>query len=174
MTRRDRPTRATLALGCGLAAALAATGAARAFDLTGTWEGRQSCFGFDGERFSFRIPSDRRDKSTLEITQAGSALALRLPDGQGGGDLYAGHGIDAIGKPEGGQIYIVRCGTDDDLSALAGGFDETGSGAVKTKADGAGTLKLLSTFFNDGPEIAFCRWSYKRVAPANPGIAGCP
>jgi hypothetical protein len=167
---RRRP----LSLALLSAAALAASGAARAFDLTGTWEGRQSCTGFDGERFRFRIPSERGDISTLQISQAGTALALRVPDAQGGGDVYSGFGIDALDKPEGGQIYIVRCGTDDDLSTLQGGFDETGSGAVKTKPDGSATLKLLSTFFNAGPEIAFCRWSYKRLDTANPNVPGCP
>jgi hypothetical protein len=165
--------RPRLPLACALAAVLAATGTARAFDLTGTWEGRQTCRGFDGERFSFKIPSARGDVSVLHITQVGSALALRLATSDGD-DVYRGIGIDALDRPEGGQVYVVKCGTDDDLSILESGFDEVGSGPVKTRANGAGTFKLLSTFLNEAPATAFCRWSYKRVDTADPGVPGCP
>ena len=141
---------------------------AQAFDLTGTWEGKYVCKGFDGGKFSFSIPG------TLEITQVGNDIDLQLPF-TGGADVYRGVPIEATGKPEQGAVYFAHCGISDVPGTGENGFDETGFANVKTKANGDGIFKATTTFFLLAPpEVAGCKWKYKRVSTVNPNVPGCP
>lgn len=151
-----------------LAAALAFAAPAAAFDATGTWLGKQTCRGFDGQAFSFKIA-----ESTLEIAQTGSDLQLQVVTTQGT-DVYRGVAIDTAGKPEQGSFYYVHCGTSDVPGSGADSFDETGIASVKTKDSGSGKLKALSTYFNTEPEFAHCKWSYKRTSTTAPVVPACP
>jgi hypothetical protein len=150
-----------------LAAALVAQPAA-AFDLTGTWEGKQTCSGSSaGEKFSFSIPS------TLLITQTGTALNIHVVS-ESGTDVYQGFGVDSVANPLNGDAYFVHCGTSD-VPETGDDFDESGRATVKTKEETVGgAFKGTSAFFNAAPEVASCRWSYKRTDAADPDVAGCP
>ena len=116
-----------------LAAACLAQPAA-AFDLTGTWEGKQTCKGLSaGEKTSFSFPS------MLRITQTGTELALKVVS-DSGTDVYNGIGIDGALKPEAGEAYFVHCGTGDVPAVGEDAFDESGRAVVKTKAEIVGRL----------------------------------
>lgn len=148
--------------------ALVLSGPAAAFDATGTWIGKQTCHGFDGAGFSFKLT-----ESTLEIMQTGSDLALQVVS-TAATDVYRGVSIDAAGSALQGQLYFVHCGTSDVPGSGVDQFDETGILAVKTKDNGSGKLKGISTYFNTAPEFANCRWSYKRTSTSAPVVPACP
>jgi len=144
-----------------LVAALALAAPAAAFDLTGTWEGKQTCGDFNGTAAKFTVPS-----STIQITQVGTAIVMLVD----GADYYNGVGIDATAKPETGRTYFVHCGTSDVPGNGVDGFDETGSASVKTKDNGSGSLKGGSTFYNNNVDVGVCKWTYKRTSTTNPNL----
>lgn len=141
---------------------------AAAFDLTGTWEGKQTCSGSSaGEKFSFSIPS------TLLISQTDTTFNIHVVS-DSGTDVYRGVGIDSVAKPVNGDAYFVHCGTTDEPET-GDDFDESGRATVKTKEEtGVGAFKGTSAFFNAEPEVASCRWSYKRIEATDPAVGGCP
>lgn len=154
-------------LAFAVAAALAQPAAA--FDLTGTWTGKQSCKGSAvGEKISFSFPSE------LLITQNGTDLNIHVVS-DSGTDIYQSVGIDDLVKPENGAVYFVHCGTTD-IPETGDEFDENGRASVKTKeASGTGSFKGTSTFFNIEPVVASCKWSYKRTSTTDPAVkGGCP
>ena len=150
-----------------LAALLALAAPSAAFDLTGTWAGKQTCRGFDGAGFSFKIA-----ESTLEIAQSGNDIALQVLT-SGTPDVYRGVGIDDVRNAERGQLYFVHCGTSDVPGNGVDNFDETGIASVKTRSNGSGSLRGFSTFFNTAPEFANCKWRYKRISTAAPKVGTC-
>jgi hypothetical protein len=137
-----------------------------AIDLTGTWEGKYTCKGFEGEKFSFTVVG------TLEITQTGADLALRVA----GVDEYNGVAIDDARKPEtAGTAYFVHCGTSDVPGTGLGGFDETGFAKLKANASGGGSFKATTNaFFSEAPIGAGnCKFSFKRTSTDDPGVLAC-
>jgi hypothetical protein len=144
-----------------LAAALCLAAPAAAFDLTGTWVGKQTCGAFDGTTTKFKIPD-----SQLQITQVGSDIVMSV-DGM---EFYNAVGIDDTANPDRGHTYFAHCGTSSVPGSGGKDFDETGSATVKVKSNGDGTLKASSTFFNNTPEVAVCRWSYRRTSTTDPAL----
>jgi hypothetical protein len=151
-----------------LVAAAALAQPAAAFDLTGTWTGKQTCKGSSvGEKIKFSFASE------LLITQTGGDLVIHVVS-DSGTDVYQGAAIDDLVKPQNGAVYFVHCGTTD-IPETGDQFDENGRASVKTKeAAGTGSLKGTSTFFNNEPEVASCKWSYKRTNATDPVVTGCP
>jgi hypothetical protein len=140
---------------------------AAAFDLTGTWTGKQTCKGSSvGQKIKFSFPSE------LLITQTGTDIVIHVVS-DSGTDVYQSVAIDDLLKPENGAAYFVHCGTTD-IPETGDEFDENGRATVKTKATGTGSFKGTSTFFNNEPEVASCKWSYKRTNPTDPAVTGCP
>lgn len=145
-------------------AALAAAAPSHAFDLTGTWQGKQTCRGFDfvGLGAKFTLDDD------IAISQAGDEVFVRIGDSD-----YTGRKIDDPGKPERGRLYLVRCTTDNvPGTETEGEWDETADFTVKTKATGSGTIKGFSTFI-DFEGIGSCKWKFKRTGSADPVVTGC-
>lgn len=149
-----------------LAASAALGPAAAAFDLTGTWQGRWSCQGFDGSKFrSFN------NESVVLITQNGNTLAVNMDAGD---YLYNGGAIPDTGAPTTkGEIALTQCGTDN--LPLAGEDTEILRAKVKADAEkGTGSLKGLSILESAIPDVLTCKYSYKRVDTANPNVPACP
>jgi hypothetical protein len=150
-----------------LAALLATAVPCEALDLTGTWVGKQTCRGFDGQNFSFKL-----SESTVEILQTGSDVALQvLTDAEP--DVYRGVAIDDSGNSAQGGVYFVHCGTSDVPGNGVDNFDETGILSARTKSNGSGKLKGASNYFNTAPEFAGCKWSYKRISTMPPVVGSC-
>jgi len=150
-----------------IAALLAAAVPCDGLDLTGTWVGKQTCRGFDGANFSFKL-----SESTVEIMQTGSDIALQVLT-DAAPDVYRGVAIDSVGNSDQGGLYIVHCGTSDVPGSGVDNFDETGILSAKTKSNGSGKLKGASNYFNTAPEFAGCKWSYKRISTATPVVGAC-
>jgi hypothetical protein len=153
-------------LGLAFAAACLAQPAA-AFDLTGTWEGKQTCRGLSaGEKTSFSIPSQ------LRISQNGAELAIEVVS-DSGTDVYNGAGVDNTLKPTAGEAYFVHCGMSD-VPATGDAFDESGRAVLRTNEEtGGGTFTGTSSFYNDFPEVFTCKWSYRRTDVTDPQVNGC-
>jgi len=102
-------TRVLSLLAVGMMASLAVgTSAASALDLTGTWEGRQTCKGIElGEKHSYSCCA------AIAITQSGDTANIRLV--QTGG-LYFGR-VTAFNKSPNnrGTLTFAACGTDSTL-----------------------------------------------------------
>jgi hypothetical protein len=147
-------------------AAAAAAPAASAFDLTGTWEGRWSCQGFDGVKFK-----SRNSQSTVQITQTGNTLAVNMDNGD---YLYNGGAVPDAGSPTTkGEIALTQCGTDS--VPLAGPASELLRAKVKADPErGTGSMKGLSILESAIPDVLTCKYSYKRTSTTDPAVAACP
>jgi hypothetical protein len=150
---------------CILTAAVVAP-AASAFDLTGTWEGRWSCQGFDGAKFR-----SGNSESVVLISQTGNTLAVSM---DAGAYLYNGGAIFDTASPETkGEVVLNQCGTNN--LPLAGADGELLRAKVKADAEkGSGSLKGLSIYESSVPDILTCKYSYRRTSTANPAVPACP
>ena len=138
---------------------------AQAFDITGTWEGTYKCKGtFGGEKDSFD------DVLIAKFSQSGTTAGAQISFD---GDLFNYTGIEVpnTAKPDKGDLGIVICGTDDDLTT--GEFDEIGRLTVTTKpTKGTGSMKGTSLYTTTGPNSVYtCKWKLKRTDTIDPGAA---
>lgn len=142
-----------ICLSVGLAASTA-----RAADLTGVWEGKQTCAAFDGAKSRVKI-----EPSVLWVSQAGGSLNVEVE----GLFPYNGHVIDDASKPNRGEAVLIACGSTED-----GG--EVGRFKVRTRPDnGKGRIKG-SSIFGTSATFLTCTWSYKRTSTLDPGVGTCP
>jgi hypothetical protein len=157
------------AAAAALVAGTVAAGGALAFDVTGTWEGTYKCKGvFDGLKDKYE------DALVANITQTGTAVGADITFD---GDLFSYNGlaIANAAKPDKGDLTVVICGSDDDLST--GEFDEFGRLTVTTKPlKGTGSIKGTSYYSTTGPvQVYTCKWKLKRTSTVNPNTAvSCP
>ena len=137
----------------------------RAFDMTGTWVGKWSCKGFDGQKFT-----SGNKTSTMRVTQSGNTMAVDVDNGD---FTYNGGAIPDVVKPEKGEAVFAACPNDN--LPLTGDEAETARLSVKTKPGAVkATVKALSIFDSPSGEVGTCKYSYKRVDAADPNVAGCP
>jgi hypothetical protein len=160
-SRRWVPACAALALALGAAPL-------QALDLTGTWTGKIACKDFDGRKFG-----ERFTELILQVSQTGDLLAVNLDDF----DFYNGRAIPAAGDPDGGEVVLAHCGTDD-LPAQ-GSIGEIVRARVGTQpGSGAGSLKALSIFegltVQPAPQAGTCKWRFRRTSTADPNVLPCP
>lgn len=137
-----------------------------ALDLTGTWDGKWSCAGFDGAKFS-----TKGETSVLAITDLGGNVARASID-----DFYFYNvGIIPDGeKPEeSGEGALVECGTD--ALPLQGSEAELMRAKVKLKL---GTDKAAfsgtSIFEDELGSVGTCTYTYKRRDRVDPVVPPCP
>jgi hypothetical protein len=169
MTRR-----ATIAIGLAAVLVIAGAEVAAAFDVTGTWTGTTKCTSlFAGTKFKFT------DAPTVQVTQSGDLLGVRIDFGGGNVNFYAGRAYPDAKKPDAkGEVALVACGTDS-VAGNAPAFDELARLAAATK-DGKvkATLKGVSFFSDPGtasPEAGSCKWKLTRVDEVDAAIpTSCP
>lgn len=136
-----------------------------AFDVTGTWVGKWSCKGFDGEKFT-----DGNPTSTMLITQTGDTMAIDL---DGGSYRYNGRAITDVAKPDKGEAVLASCAIDNQPGV--NGLGELVRLAVKTKSGVVkASLKGLSIYENTPDVVGTCKYSFKRTSETNPNVLGCP
>jgi hypothetical protein len=135
-----------------------------ALDLTGTWEGKESCSLFNG------TSSKTKQDVTVTITQSGYDLNLNISGGFLSG-LYNGVSLGDVADLEKGQAGAYRCG-------LSASGSQAGSFTAKTDlAAGTGKLKgRLIYLQNDMIEqgVTTCKYSLKLTNPMNPAVGACP
>jgi hypothetical protein len=140
-------------------------------DLTGTWAGRWSCKSFDGAKFN-----EKKNPSTLRITQSGTTLAAHIDSPQQPPEFfYNGAVISDDKKPaDKAEVVLSQCGTDN--HPVAGTTEaEIVRAQVKTRPNSAkASFTATSIFENDAPTVGTCRYSYKRIETADPGVSPCP
>jgi hypothetical protein len=141
--------------------------AAFALDLTGTWQGKWSCTGSDGAKFS-----DANATSTMLVSQAGNSLQVTM---DGGGFHYAGGIIADTAKPEAkGQGVLVNCGTNN--SAFDGPEGELIRITVKAKAGSSDVALKGSSIFEGNsptPYVGSCKYSFRRTDVTDPVVPAC-
>jgi hypothetical protein len=136
-----------------------------AFDLTGSWQGSWKCTTFD----TGTKGKGGNTESTLAVTSLGNNTFRARIDG---GIAYRGIEIPDAAKPEKGELAIVHCAGDDDLTTQP--FAELGRLKVTTKG-AKGTLSGITVWSNDAHHIATCKYKYKRIDTTNPGLTyACP
>jgi len=140
--------------------------ALHAFDATGTWHGKWSCTQFDGTK-----TTDGNKTSTMLITQTGDTLAINLDTGE---FLYNGRALADVKKPTTqGEVVLVAC--DNDNIPCVGGLSEIIRAKVKTRENSfKATLRGVSTFEDNVPEVGTCKYSFKRDDQSDPHVAACP
>src|SRR5215510_2780940 len=81
------------------------------FDLTGTWQGIQTCeFISSGTKYTDTFPNDK-----LQITQSGSKVRIRE---RAEGMLYMGLIFPVATDRNRGQVSFRLCGTTDDPTTV--------------------------------------------------------
>jgi hypothetical protein len=163
--REMKPKTFVLAVSCSLLALVATAATVHAYDLTGTWVGKWSCKGFDGEKFT-----SFNKTSTLRLTQTGNTIAADIDNGE---YRYNGGMIADDAKPEKGEAVFITCAIDN--LPLTDTETEMIRVAVKTKT---GTFKAsfkgLSIFEDNLGGVGTCKYSFKRQDTVNPNISACP
>lgn len=154
------------AVACSLLGVVLMAAPGLALDLTGTWDGKWSCTGFDGTKFS-----TRGETSILKITDLGGNAARASID-----DFYfynVGIIPDAKKPDESGGAALVECGTDD--APLAGSEAEIMRAKVKLKlGTDKGAFTGASIFEDELGSVGTCTYSYKRRDPIDPVVPACP
>lgn len=144
-----------------LLVAASMTPAAYAFDLTGHWTGKFSCQGFDGAKFTVSNKS-----ASLAVTQTGNTVAMLAS-----GILYSGTAMPNAAKPDQGEAVLLTCSTSN---ALGPNQAEIARTTVKTKVGTfKASIKATSVFATNAPLVGTCKYTFKRIDTADPGIAGC-
>jgi len=143
-----------------------ATPVVHAFDLTGTWHGKWSCSQFDGTK-----TKDANPTSTMRITQTGDTLAIDLDNS---GFSYNGRALPDVKKPDAqGEVVLNACDTDN--LPTVGKLGEIIRAKVKTKSNTfKATLKGISIFEDDTPEVGTCKYTFKRDDVIDSMVPACP
>ena len=170
-SRRDRSVNACSTLrsfAVGVVGLLVlAPGPARAFVLTGTWQGIERCGG--GYSTAYREPSEVRLEITKRTADARGNLNARLTPlevSRRRGDTY--HYNGRIPSAGGGEATLALCETHPDLR----GRSELMKLArlSDTQPD---KFKALSIIYL--PHTVYqCKLTFRRVGSTDPGITQCP
>jgi hypothetical protein len=155
----------TRLLALSLLPTLLAAGSAFALDLTGTWQGKETCLRLNDDD---NVEAKLKGEATLEITQSGSDLNVKFL-----GDFLVasmnGAALAYADNPNSGRAGMYRCGTSTTISM-------TTSFKAKSSASGTGTLDGTANVVGHGTgnTIATCKYSLKRVSAVNPNVPPCP
>lgn len=136
---------------------------AGAVDITGTWEGKETCKCFNNVDGKFTRKS--KDE-VIEITQNGTDLNIFIFD-----ELFNGNVINDPNRDKRGVAAFIACSTDPNNNAS---FGEIGRATLRTKANGAGKFKVESLWNTSQTQICTCKWKFKRTSTEDPSIADCP
>ncbi|MGJ0486376.1 MAG: hypothetical protein ACR65R_17850 [Methylomicrobium sp.] len=143
---------------------------AGAVNLTGTWAGKFTCTGFDGEKFTFV-----QNNQSLKISQTnGNKVFVQWFDQGVLASNFSGFVTNRISRPDTkGHAAIADCVTKSDITT---GFSEIADLNVSTiPSKGKGSLTGASIYTDKGVEVTQCKWTFKLVDTATPAIpAGCP
>jgi hypothetical protein len=153
-------------LGRGIAIGLLVgltAGQARAFDLTGTWKGKQICktTGTDGTT-KFTEKDD-----TLTITQIGTEVRIHEAAFN---SLNTGLAFAFTANPDKGAVAFRECGLSENTATKG----EMGNAKVTTKPSTGDGKFVAVVVFTDSTLVDTCKWRYKRTSTADPGVAACP
>ncbi len=151
-----------------LTSVVAGATSARAFTLTGTWEGTYACKGVTSTGKDAYV-----DQLVAKITQVGTGVGAEITF-NGNPFRYNGIAVANVTKPDKGDVVLVLCGTDDDTGT--GLYDELGRFGVTTKpAKGTGSIKGISQFSTPEPAAYTCKWKLKRTDATDPVVTvACP
>lgn len=151
-----------LALGTAAASLFLLHGAPlRAFDATGTWEGKKTCVQQAGDQKS----KVREDTLSVAISQSEDELHMEID-----GTRYKGRGHDHSQRPTRGTAGFVRCSNGSNpfsgTTSEVASFAVSAEAAKKSKLSGSSTLQDAS-----GP--GQCRYRLVRVSEVDPAVPGC-
>ena len=136
--------------------------AAEAVDLTGTWEGSETCACFNDVKGNFK---EKFSDEVMEISQNGTDLNIFIF-----GERFNGNVINDPRKRRRGVVSLIACNTDPKDNASLG---EIGRGTVKMKKNGTGKLKIESFWNVSQTEICTCKWNFDRTDTGDPSIGDC-
>ncbi|HKA56057.1 MAG TPA: hypothetical protein VKJ47_20585 [Candidatus Binatia bacterium] len=137
---------------------------ASAFDLTGTWQGRQVCkiltAGGKREEQVFQ-------KDVIAVTQVGDEVRILMKSVN---LLYSGLGFTDATDHDKGEVAFRLCGLSDDPTTKG----EMGRAEVSTAPFPPGSKFKATSFFTTADEVDTCGWNYRRIATGDPGVPPCP
>jgi hypothetical protein len=140
---------------------------ASAFDLTGTWQGKQVCklLTSDGQR-----ETEVFDPDVLSITQVGDEVRILMPLDTSGPLLYRGLSFTNPTDPNRGEVAFRLCG----LSSNTATKGEMGRVKVRVKPALPGGRFEGTSIFSTATEVDTCEWAYQRISVDDPGVPACP
>jgi len=138
-------------------------GLAHAFDLTGTWQGKQVCKISEANGQERQVFRD----DVLQITQSGTEVRILMPSLD---LLYTGLAFATADDPNKGAVGFRLCGLSDNTSTEG----EMGNAKVSAKPLAVNGKFKATSIFADDDEVDTCRWDYKRTSTTDPGLLPCP
>jgi len=140
---------------------------ASAFDLTGTWQGKQVCkiLTADGKR---EVQVFRKD--VITITQVAGEVRTLMTSTASGPLLYTGLGFTEAADPDKGDVAFRLCGLSDDPATKG----ELGRAKVRTQPSRSRGKFKATSIFTTADEVDTCTWNYHRTSADDPGVPACP
>jgi hypothetical protein len=140
---------------------------ADAFDLTGTWQGRQVCrfLTTDGQKVTQIFNPD-----VITITQVGEEVRILMTAAKSGPLLYRGLSFTNPSDPDRGEVAFRLCG----LSSNPATKGEMGRVKVRVKPGHLGGKFEGTSIFSTAEEVDTCEWKYERIAVDDPQVSACP
>ena len=151
-----------------LAFAMLLPSTALAADLTGTYEGKETCIGWSGS--TTRSSSDK----ILEISQVGGGFVAKRRSAGGGGFIttYTGELAEDVSRPTKARGSALSC--DDFTPNAVWSTLEITKATDKDGQAGKITAEIVRAFV---PEVTtvyrVCKFRGKRTSSVDPGVA-CP
>ena len=140
---------------------------ANAFDLTGTWQGKQECklLTRDGQR-----ETEVFDPNVITITQVGDEVRILMTLDPTTSLLYRGLPFTNPTDPNRGEVAFRLCG----LSSNTATKGEMGRVKVRVKPGLPGGRFEGISIFSNAEEVDTCEWAYQRVSVEDPQVPACP
>src|SRR5262245_13317174 len=140
---------------------------ASAFDLTGTWQGKQECklLTSEGQRVTQVF-----DPDVIAITQVGDQVRIFMSAAKSGPLLYRGLPFTNPTDPNQGEVAFRLCG----LSSNTATKGEMGRVKVRVKPGLLGGKFEGISIFSNAEEVDTCEWAYQRVSVEDPQVPACP
>jgi len=141
-------------------AILAGASGSHALNLSGTWQGTESCANFSGSPNRYKL------SVTLTISDAGASLNANLAGGSFLGG-FQGTSTERFFHTDAGEAGLILCGSSpaSDAAVVRLRAKTSGDeGSLRGTATGVDTV--FGTYFT-------CKYKLKRTSPIDPVVGGC-
>ena len=135
---------------------------AHAFDLTGTWQGKQVCKFTTADGKEKQVFRD----DVLTMTQIGTEVRIYMASLD---FLYTGLAFANAANPNKGAVGFRLCGLSDNTTTAG----EMGRAKVRAEPFTLNGKFVATSIYADNEEVDTCKWKYHRISTEDPGVSAC-
>ena len=168
--------RSAIPIGVAMVIAVTHSAAAQSSNLTGTWEGTQTCKGSGFSAVKLRTAELHAQMKITQSPTAPDELNVQIGARSYNGRLMLTPPRPGSGVQE-GQVTLIQC---DSTPALSDYSEMVFLKVVLKVAPQTGKLAGISVFRDPAANtkaafaVGTCKWSYARTDTQDPGMSGCP